>query len=363
MKRSFATIFAIILVSACLCGCAPSYFVKSDAVFAGIVLDVKLYGGNPEKAYEEMVSLATEINGAISLGEPNSVINGFNAAGAGKKFSVNKRVYDLVNLAKTAYAETDGAFNPCLPDVSKAWGVDNDGIATGNPPASFPTESDLDALRDSANPDLAETSEENGNYYISKSADGVKLDLGGIAKGYLADEFKAIAERYNVVSGCISLSGNVILIGRYEEGNSERDWGVGITDPREKHAYVCGFYTQGGVSVVTSGDYERYYFSDGIRFCHVVDPFTLTPVGVERTDSGFAQKSDYVISATVRGVSSAKCDALSTAVMVLGAEKGAELLEREGYDGLIFTADKKMKVVGKFDFAASQTKYTEYERI
>lgn len=363
MKRSFAAFFAILLIPACLFGCAPSYFVKSDAVFAGIVLDVKLYGGNPEKAYEEMVSLATEINGAISLGEPDSAINAFNESDSGKKIPVIRRVYDLVRLAKTAYAETDGAFNPCLPDVSKAWGVDNDGIATGNPPAVFPTEEELNALRAVATPDLVKTGEENGNYYISKNADGVKLDLGGIAKGYLADEFKAIAERYNVVSGCISLSGNVILIGRYKEGDSERDWGVGITDPREKHAYVCGFYTQGGVSVVTSGDYERYYFSDGIRFCHVVDPFTFTPTGVERTDSGFAQKADYVISATVRGASSSKCDALSTAVMVLGAEKGAELLERQGYDGIIFTADKKMKVVGKFDFATSQTGYTEYERI
>ncbi|MFR6641214.1 MAG: hypothetical protein ACLUSP_07640 [Christensenellales bacterium] len=83
MKRSFAAFFAIILIPACLFGCAPSYFVKRRG-FAGIVLDVKLYGGNPEKAYEEMVSLATEINGAISLGEPDSAINAFNESDSGK---------------------------------------------------------------------------------------------------------------------------------------------------------------------------------------------------------------------------------------------------------------------------------------
>ena len=361
MKRAFAVVCAVVCAS-CLFGCG-GYFVKSDAVFAGIVLDVKLYGGNPEKAYAEMVALAKEIDESVALSKSDSVISRFNDDEECKKFPVPRRVYDLVRLAKTAYAETGGAFNPCLTDVSKAWGVDNDGIAKGTPPEVFPTEEGLNALRAVATPDLVETGEENGGYYVKKSAAGVKLDLGGIAKGYLADEFAAVAKKYNVVSGCISLSGNVILIGCRREGAAERGWGVGITDPREKRAYVCGFYTQGDVSVVTSGDYERYYLSDGIRFCHVIDPFTLTPVGTERTADGFAQKADYVISATVTGGSSAKCDAFSTAVMVLGAEKGAQLLESHGYKGLIFTSGKKMKVVGDFDFATSQTGYEEYERI
>ena len=363
MKRALSACFAFIFSLTCLCACGGTYFSKNDVVFAGIMLDVKLSGGNPQRAYDEMTSLAGEINAAISLGVPNSVISAFNDADAGRKFSVTKRVFDLVNLAKAAYKSTDGAFNPCLTDVSKAWGVDNDGIATGEPPADFPTEAELEALRQSVVPDLIETREENGGYYIGKLASGVKIDLGGIAKGYLADEFKAIAEKYNVRSGCISLSGNVILIGQYSGDGTERDWGVGVIDPREKNAYVCGFYTHGGVSAVTSGDYERCYFSDGIRFCHVIDPFTLMPVGVTRSDGRLAQKTDYVISATVVGESSAMCDAFSTAVMVLGAGKGAELIERNGYKGLIFTADKKLKTVGEFDFADSQAKYTEYERI
>lgn len=363
MKRAYAAGLAFIFSFVCLCACGGTYFSKSDVVFAGIMLDVKLSGGNPQRAYEEMTLLAREINAAVSLNEPNSVLTAFGEADAGEKIQVTKRVFDLVDLAKSAYELTEGAFNPCLPDISEAWGVDNDGIRTGGPPESFPTETELEALRQSSNPDLVETIERNGVYYIRKLANGVKLDLGGIAKGYLADEFKAIAERYNVRSGCISLSGNVILIGQYSGDRTPRDWGVGVIDPREKNAYVCGFYTHGGVSAVTSGDYERCYFSDEVRFCHVIDPFALMPVGVTRSDGRLAQKTDYVISATVVGESSATCDALSTAAMVLGAEKGAELIERNGCKGLIFTADKKMKTVGEFDFAASQTKYTEYERI
>lgn len=360
MKRALAAGFALIFSLACLCACSATYFTRNDVVFAGLVLDVKLSGGNAQKAYEEMVSLAREVNSAVSLSEPDSVISAFNAAEKETEISVTERVYDLVRLAKEAYNETDGAYNPCLTDVSKAWGVDNEGIKSGESPQSLPTAEQLEALRPTVNPDLIAAREENGNYYISKLADGVKLDLGGIAKGYLDDEFVSIAKKYNVSSGCISLSGNVILLGQNKTGSTERDWGVGVTDPREKNAYVCGFYVPGGVSAVTSGDYERYYESNGVRVCHVIDPFTLMPVGTAREGDTLRQTTDYVISATVVGESSAKCDALATAVMVLGLEKGAEMLARHGYSGLIFTADKRLKIVGEFNFATSQTKYAEY---
>ncbi len=359
--RKIVAAVLVALISTCSClGCGRGYFVRSDEVFAGYVLDVKLRGGNEEGAYEAMKALAGEVDASVSLSLPSSVISRFNAASAGERVKADEHACKLFGLAKDACERTDGAFNPCLSALSEAWGVDNAGITSGKPPENFPTESEARTLGESADISLVSLVEEDGETYLVKSESAVTLDFGGLAKGYIADEARAIAASYGVKSGCVSLSGNVLVFGENESGG---EWGVGVVDPRSKFDQICGFYRGGDFSAVTSGDYERFYEAGGVRFCHVLSPFTLAPVGVERTESGFKQSDDYVISATVVGASSATCDALSTAVAALGLERGAGLLERCGYDGIIFTSSGKMRTVGTFKFASSRLGYTEYERV
>lgn len=196
--------------------------------------------------------------------------------------------------------------------------------------------------------------------------DSLTLDFGGIAKGYCVDKLKRIATENGVKSGIISISGNLYLIGKNESGDTSKKWGVGVNNPRrtatEPDQYVCGFY-ESDASVVTSGDYERCYdylvtADQKIKICHIIDGRTLMPIGVKRNADGtYVQSSDYVISATVIGESSLVCDAYATAVCVLGIDDGAKLLRDNGYEGIIFTADKKYLVVGETEMADSITLY------
>ena len=198
-------------------------------------------------------------------------------------------------------------------------------------------------------------------YFLKKTTDGVTLDFGGIAKGYCVDLLKSIAQQDKVDSALISISGNLMLIGNNNDTKTE--WRVGVKHPRPKEQqYVCGL-TISDRSVVTSGDYERFYKYDGLRINHVINPLTLCPVGIDY-DNGYKQSNSFVTSATIVGESSLLCDAYSTAVMVLGATEGAAFLQSVGYSGIIFTSDYKYVVVGELSFISSQTAYkTEYEQL
>jgi thiamine biosynthesis lipoprotein len=137
---------------------------------------------------------------------------------------------------------------------------------------------------------------------------GAELDLGAIAKGYAADCCRAILERAGV-SGILSLGGNIQTVGKKPDGS---DWTVAIQDPDDPGRYLLTMTVTGTKSVVTSGDYQRFFERDGIRYCHILNPATLSPArnGLRMVtivaDEGFL------------------ADGLSTALFVMGLERGIE---------------------------------------
>jgi thiamine biosynthesis lipoprotein len=152
----------------------------------------------------------------------------------------------------------------------------------------------------------------------------VTLHFGAIAKGYIADEMKSVLENYGIESGCLSLGGNVLTIGAKPSG---KPWTVGITDPLSPENITATLQVT-DLSVVTSGNYERYFYEDGVRYHHILDP-----------DTGYPAENG-LISATIIGSSSVDCDALSTAVYVLGSEKGMALIESlEDVEAVLITDD------------------------
>lgn len=368
IKQLIALLLSLTLCAA-LVGCKTGYYTVEGTVFSsGMVFSARIFGGNEKATAQKMQDYLVAADGVFNANLPTSEITKVNKAATGERVEISKQLWTVASLAKELSEVTDGAFDCTLSPISELWGVDVDGIAKycygGQTPDAFPTEETLISARAQVTPGGYELSEDGGRYYLTKTVDGLTLDFGGIAKGYCADALKLIATENGVKSGVISISGNTVLIGNKTDGSK---WGVGVNNPRRKSAqdsqYVCGFY-ESGVSVVTSGDYERYYEAFGTRVCHVIDGKTLLPVGVERTENGYANTPSYVISATVIGEISAKADAYATAVMVLGLEKGAQLLRSNGYKGVIFTSDGKYAIVGDMEMSQSETLYlTEYTRV
>lgn len=369
MKKAFAVILCVITALSCL-ACTTGYYAVDGTVFSsGMVFSARISGGNERKTAQKMQDFLTEADGIFNTNIPASEISLVNAADKNERVEVSEHFYAVASLALEISAKTDSAFNCALSPVSRAWGVDIDGIARycygGQSVDGFPTKAELSEIRPLTSASGYAALSEDGKYYIVKSESGLTLDFGGIAKGYCTDILRQIATENGVKSGVISISGNTVLIGKKADGSS---WGVGVNNPRRKSdadkQYVCGFY-ESDISVVTSGDYERYYEHNGVRVCHIIDGRTLFPVGVERTESGeYRNTTDYIISATVIGPSSAAADAYATAVTVLGLEKGTALLRENGYKGVIFTADGKCAIVGEIEMSQSETLYlTEYEKI
>ena len=155
--------------------------------------------------------------------------------------------------------------------------------------------------------------------------DTVQLDLGGIAKGYAADEMKKVlTDTYGITSGILSLGGNVMAIGSKPEGEQ---WVVGIVDPLHTSEMI-GTLSETDKTIVTSGNYERYFTKDGIRYHHILNPATGYPA------------ENGIISSTIITDCSMDADALSTATYVMGVEEALEMIEKmDGIEAVFVKED------------------------
>lgn len=155
---------------------------------------------------------------------------------------------------------------------------------------------------------------------------GMMIDLGGIAKGYIADQIRTYLEKRGVKHAILSFGGNVVAIGAKPDGTR---WTIGIQDiDKGTGTSMLKTWSSGG-SVVTSGIYERGFDLDGVRYHHLLSPDTGWPVQNE------------LASVTIISESSMEGDALSTAAFVLGQEKGMELIESmAGIEAVFITRDR-----------------------
>ena len=153
---------------------------------------------------------------------------------------------------------------------------------------------------------------------------GMQIDLGGIAKGYIADQVAALV-RGRCSGAMLNFGGNVYAVGTKPDGSAYR---VGVQDPDDpNNSSPIGVVSVIDRSVVTSGIYERGFTIDGVRYHHILSPWTGLP-----SDSDLA-------SATIIAESSMDADALATACIVLGSEKALQLTQENGYPALMILRD------------------------
>jgi thiamine biosynthesis lipoprotein len=140
--------------------------------------------------------------------------------------------------------------------------------------------------------------------------EGMRIDLGGIAKGYAVDRAIGILQRHGIEHALVSAGGDSRLLGDHRG----RPWNIGIQAPRKKAA-LAAVLPLSETAISTSGDYERYFERDGVRYHHIISPKTGRSAGELR-------------SVTILGPNATRTDALSTSVFVLGLEKGLTLIDR-----------------------------------
>ncbi|MDO9465229.1 MAG: FAD:protein FMN transferase [bacterium] len=160
----------------------------------------------------------------------------------------------------------------------------------------------------------------NNNVKFNKT--GIKIDLGGLAKGYAVDMAMDLIKNYDIKGALIDTGGDIRAIGKREDGKL---WKIGIKHPRERNR-IIGLIDLDTNAIATSGDYERFFMLNGKRYSHIIDPRTGCPV------------DNQIVSVSVLSSDCLTCDSLATAVTVLGEEKGIELIEKlKGVEALIIT--------------------------
>lgn len=210
---------------------------------------------------------------------------------AGKEgVKVDDDLFNLINMAKDLYDKALGKVNIAMGSVLSLWHEARE-FAEKNPDqAKLP---DPEALREaSRHTDINKLVLDEKNKTVRLEDPAMALDLGAVAKGYATEKIAQLLQESGLKNGLISAGGNVKLIGENPMG---RDWRVGVEDPSESQGDPKVIVDlKGGMSLVTSGDYQRYFIVDGKKYHHIIDPISLEPGGsspsltIATQDSGLA---------------------------------------------------------------------------
>ena len=256
----------------------------------------------------------------------------------GKAVTVSDETIEVLKKGMEFGRLSGGAFDITIGKATDLWDF-HDNAESGHEGGVVPAEKDL---RDAISHVNYENIKIEGNR-VSLTDPETEINLGGIAKGYIADKAAEYLEERGVVSAIVDLGGNIVAIGGKTSqiaasgDTQETDFKIGIKDPLSSSGGLLELIPCKNKTVVTSGTYERYFEKDGVKYHHILDVNTGYPVDTD------------VLSVTIiadRG-KSADCDGLSTTCLALGMEKGMELVKSlEGFEALFVDTNGKVEVSG-----------------
>lgn len=303
-----------LLLAGILTGCsAPAEEMQQPverSLFAmNTYMTFTAYGEDAQAALQEAEECIQQVEGLWSVTDKDSEIYQANHSG-GQPVTVSEETAEIISFALEMAQRTGGALDPTIYPVLTAWGFTTDS-------KQVPSQQQIAQLLEQVGYDRIQI---NGSELTVP--DGMELDLGAVGKGYTADLVTEILRRHGVTSALISLGGNIQAIGSRPDGS---DWRLGIRAPWESGN--LGVLTVSDAAVVTSGRYENYFDDEqGNIYWHILDPSTGYPA-----DSGLQ-------SVTIVGREGKMCDALSTALFVMGAQSAEQYWrENGGFEMLLVT--------------------------
>lgn len=319
-------LISTLLVSAFLGGCKKEEDkepLSKTEFMMDTVMTIKLYDKKDEVILDKSFDRIREIEDKMSITIEDSDVSKINKNAGKNPVKVDDEVYEILTRAKYFAELTDGAYEPTIGPLVDLWNIRNEGK---NNKHDIPSKEDIEKALNKVDYKKLELLEDNK---VFLKEEGMKLDLGGIAKGYAADEIKKILKENGVNSAIVDLGGNIYAVG--SKGQDEY-WKIGIQNPQEQRGSYVGIIEVKDSSVVTSGDYERYFEVNGKRYHHIIDSKTGYP-------------SDNELSAiSIIAKSSTDSDALSTALFVLGREKSKEVLKELEDIEVLYVTDRKSVV-------------------
>jgi thiamine biosynthesis lipoprotein len=268
------------------------------------------YGENSKEAVEESIKRLDEINEMASTNISTSDIYKINNASGKSYVKVHPEILQMIETSMTYSKLSDGAWDITLGPIINLWGIGTDN-------ERLPSNEEIKDKLPLVGYDKISINENDNSIMLQK--EGMAIDLGGIAKGFAADEVLKIYKKYNIENGLINLgSSSIYALGKNKDN---KQWSVGIKHPRSEDPSVyMGIIKLSNESLSTSGDYERCFIKNNKRYHHIIDPKTGYPV-----DNGVM--SDTIVIDVDTPDNGMLSDLLTTTIFTLGPEKGLKLID------------------------------------
>ncbi|MEA5103274.1 FAD:protein FMN transferase [Pantoea sp. S18] len=290
-----------------------------SAVLMGSPILLKLFDDNPTLA-RHVFQLIKQQENLFTVNRAESEVMSINHAAGRHPVIVSEPVFALINVAHAVSLLPESAFNFTIGPVVKRWKIGFKGRAV--PPAL-----EIASLLKLTDPHQVLLNPADRSVFLQQP--GMEIDLGAIAKGYIADRVQAFLRQQGVQQALINLGGNVQTLG--SPPHEPQGWGIGLKKPFGRDDELLGVLQVQGKSVVTSGIYERYFELDGRCWHHIFDPQTGYPLDNE------------LLSVTVISDRSIDGDIYTTLLYGMGVEQGlAYLADQPDIDAVFVTRDRQI---------------------
>ncbi len=338
MKKTILFSILFLLILSVFVGCnGEAKKQKSDQKFVtppyerteflmGTVVTIKIYDKGKEDVLDPVFHRIKRLADLITVNEEDaadSEVAEVNKKAGIEPVKVSDDIYEVIKAGVDFSTKTEGSYEVTIGPLTNLWRI-------GFPDARKPDQSEIDAVLPLINYKDVELNSEEKTVYLTRL--GMQLDLGSIAKGFIADQAVDVLKEHEITSAIVDLGGNIIVVGNNPSGSK---WSVGIQDPRIDIARgkTIGKIPESDKSIVTSGVYERYLEVEGKKYHHLLDPTTGYPF--ENEIAGVSIISDKSVDG----------DGLSTSLYSKGIEDGLKFIEQfEGAEAIFITFDKKVYI-------------------
>jgi thiamine biosynthesis lipoprotein len=330
-SRNILTIFLTFLVLF-LVGCGTQKEVQLSGKTMGTTYHITVVAGY----FLDTAGLQTkidrrleDINRSMSTYRKDSEISRFNAwKRAGEEIIISDDFWQVMIVAQKIYELTDGAWDGTVKPLLSLWGFDS----TKNK-NSIPEKAEIQGQLANIGFNQIEISSDR---FLIKHKASISLDLASIAKGYGVDQVTTLIKKMGIENFLVEIGGEVFASGHRKDG---KPWRVGINRPQKDAPYdqIYKVINLHNKAFATSGDYRNYFEVDGKRYSHILDPRSGYPI------------SNGVVSVSIVADDCTFADGLSTAVMVLGPQKGLTLINKlDDVEGLIVTRQQDGRLIDHY---------------
>uniref|UniRef100_A0A7C6AFL5 FAD:protein FMN transferase n=1 Tax=candidate division WOR-3 bacterium TaxID=2052148 RepID=A0A7C6AFL5_UNCW3 len=268
--------------------------------------EIKFYCADNNTAHRILTEIDRELkylDSLLNYFSPNSLVSRINRE---HRAQLPKDIKPVFLLSDSISRLTNGVFDISIAPLLEIWGFYSN-------QKKIPAQVEINQAKKFV--DYRKITIKRDSIFIPES---MKVDLGGIAQGFAADRVSEIMRMYKIKSAIINIAGEVYALGNSPK---KRPWVVGIKNPRGEGVIEKVGLIDGALS--TSGDYEKFFVVDGIRYAHIIDPRTGLPA------QNYASVTIFAESATF-------ADGIATAVSVMGAQEGKKFLDSLGIKGIIY---------------------------